>query len=277
MNVYLKKQNFRWQKIMIGVVMLFFFIGVLNFFQKPIRNSFYVLISPISKTFWRAGDSASGFFTSLLNAKGLTQENSNLQQENQRLSSEVSALQETINEDQAIKEVAQNTQADNVTLAPAQTIGLDTANDVMVINKGSQDGISENMPVISSQKVLYGKVSKVYKNFSNITLISDKNSVVDAKVQSSDTTKPPIFGAIKGNGNFSIYLDLVAQDATINQGDVVVTSALEGIFPKDLLIGKITHINKNDSKPFQTAAIQPFFNVNAADNVFIITNYKQTK
>ena len=47
-------------------------------------------------------------------------------------------------------------------------------------------------------------------------------------------------------------------------------------FPKDLVVAKILKIEKNDQKPFQQAQISLFFNVKSADNLFVITNYKQS-
>lgn len=273
MNVYLKKQNFWRKKALTGFVALIILMVFLNIFQQPIKNIFYFITSPISKTFWKAGDSASGFFASFLNVKGLSEENNNLKQENQNLLSQISFLQDTVKQDQSIQSVIKNTQTDRFKLALAETIGLN--GDIMLINKGSDDGIAENMPVISSAKVLYGKIYKVYKNYSQVMLISNKKSVVDIKIQNSDTAQTPISGAIKGNGNLALYLDLVSSDAQIKEGDVLIASGLEGVFPKDLLIGKIIKIDKNDLKPFQTAQIQPFFDVKNAENLFIVLDYKK--
>ena len=64
-------------------------------------------------------------------------------------------------------------------------------------------------------------------------------------------------------------------DNNINEGDVLITSALEKTFPKGLLIGKVVKIQKNDQKPFQQAEVKPFFNLNGLDNLFVITNYKR--
>ena len=161
----------------------------------------------------------------------------------------------------------------------AGIIGLD-GNDILSINKGSADGIATGMPVISQQNVLFGKVFKVYKNYSQIMLISDKNSVVNVKVQAApaDGSGEPsneVDGVVKGSGELNSYLDLIPIDNTINQNDILVTSAIEKSFPKDLLVGKIIKTQKDDQKPFQGASIQLFFNINNADNLFVITNYKQ--
>lgn len=273
MNVYTKKQKFLWQKLTMGIVVLFLCIGFLNFFSPEIKNTFYIAASPLLKIFGTAGESTSGFLGGFLNTKSLNQENNNLKQENQSLLSQISLLQETVKADQATQSVIQNTKEDSFTLAEVRVLGMDTANDFMLINKGSQDGISENMPVISSTKVLFGKVYKVYKNFSQVMLLSNKNSVVDAKIQLGDPTQSPILGVVKGSGNLSLYLDLVSSEEQINPEDTLITSGQEGIFPKDLLIGKIQSTDKNDLKPFQTANLQPFFNGDSIENVFVITDY----
>jgi len=259
--------------MVLTIVALAIMIGFLNIFQLPIKNIFYYASFPLFTVFSKAGASVSGFFAPIFGGGNIMQENSNLKQENERLLSQIMVLQDALKEYQAIKEIIEITKTDNVKLASANVVGLDADVDYVLINRGSEDGIAENMPVITSTKVLVGKTYKVYKNFSQVMLISNKGSVVDVKIQNADLSAPPVLGAIKGDGNLSFYLDLVSSDAKINQGDVVITSGLEGIFPKDLLIGKISSIEKNDAKPFQSAKIQPFFDVKNAGNLFVITNY----
>ena len=254
---------------------LFAIILFLNIFQNTIRNSFFTLSSPISKTFLQAGNNSSELFNSVTAFDSVKKENNNLKEENEILLSKLSLLQQSLRDNQELKTALENTKNDNFNIVLIKITGLDAQNDIVTINKGSDDGIFENMPLISGQKVLYGKVIKVYKNFSQVILISSKNSTVDAKIQNNDIQKPQIYGAIKGTGALSLYLDLVASDAEIKEGDTLVTSALEGTFPPNLLIGKIISTDKNDAKPFQTAHLQPLFNIKNTDTLFVITNYKQ--
>ena len=277
MNIYTKKQNFLLLKTIIVIIVFLTLAGSFHLFEDQIKNYSYRATSPIAKVFWRAGDSLSMLSKSFAGGRWITEENNNLKEENQKLLSEISSLKEKLQENQAIGEFLQNTQNDHFETLLASVVGVDYANDVILIDKGSDDGIEENMPVISSQKVIYGKVLKVYKNFSNVMMVSNKNSVLDVKIQDGDVTKPPIYGAIKGNGNLSFYLDLVSLDAQIKEGDTLVSSALEGIFPKDLLVGKVLSINKDDLKPFQTARVQPFFDIKNIDSLFVITDYKKEK
>ncbi len=273
MNIYTKNKNLALRDISLGIVATLVFVGFVSVFQLPIRNSVYFISSPETKFLKEAGRNTLAFFESYFNGKGLKQENSNIKEENQNLLSHISLLQESLRQNQAGTESQEVAKANNFNVVLAGVVGLNVGDDSLLINKGLDDGISQNMPLISAQKVVYGKVLKVYKNFSEVLLISSKNSVVDVKVQRADVTQTPVYGAVKGSGNLSVYLDLVNSNSKLNENDVLVTSGLEGIFPKDLLVGKITSVSQNDLKPFQTAKVQPFYDVQNIDHLLVITNY----
>lgn len=269
-NFSINKKGKGWVKFLVGAVALFIFIAILNFFNSPIKNSFFIVSSPLQKTLWTAGESSAEFFSSFANAGNLKDENQNLKNENQKLQSELAALYSIVNGNQAQSDVSASCQNNGFNLQMAGVIGLDNQ-DILSLNKGSVDGISENMPVISQQGSIYGKIYKVYKNFSQVMLISHKNSVINVRAQRQDSE---IDGVVKGLGNFSAFLDLVSIDDNLNEGDILTTSSLEKTFPKDLLVGVVGKIEKNDQSPHQTAQVAPFLN-SSIDNLFIITNYKR--
>lgn len=281
-NFSLNKKNNSWTKFFIIIAIIIFVVLILNFFSSGIRNFFYTVSSPFQKTFWSVGQSSSGFLGSIFNAGGFAKENQNLKSENQKLLAQVSFLQSIVSANQAQSEVSLSCQGEQFKLQMATATGINDQ-DILTINKGSSSGISEGMPVINDQKALIGKVSKVYKSFSEVTLITNKNSVVSVKVLaekkdgSNDQNIPlvkEIDGVVKGKGNNGSFLDLVPIDNVINQYDILVTSALDGIFPKDILVAKILKVEKNDQNPHQQAKIQ-LFSDPSSDNLFVITNYKQ--
>jgi rod shape-determining protein MreC len=261
-------------KFIIGAVALLVLLFILNLFVTPLKNAFYAISSPIQKTFLSAGESSSSFLGSIFQAGSLAMENENLKLENQKLLTEVAALQTIEQGNQAQTAVSASCQNTGFKTVMAGVNGLD--NDILSINKGSANGIAVGMPVINPQNVLFGKVLKVYKNYSQVMLISSKSSVVNIKVQKDITcTDPEIDGVVKGSSGLKGYLDLIAVSDNISSGDVLVTSSLDKSFPKDLLVGKITKVTKDDQKPFQQAQLDLSFDIKAADNLFIITNYKQ--
>jgi len=125
------------------------------------------------------------------------------------------------------------------------------------------------LPVITSQKVLVGKVGEAYDNFSEVILIYNKESSFDAKIQDKNVS-----GLIKGKGNLQLLLDLIPLDKEISAGDIVVTSALSGDFPEGILVGKVKSVKKNELEPFQQAEIIPSFDFKEIDQLFIIQGIK---
>jgi len=277
-KVLLNKKNGVFLKILIGVIILSVLICILNLFQRQVKNTFYIISEPVEKTFSMAADNTSVFFASLLGKKGLVQENEELKKENQKLLSEISLLQDDERKNQMTADILG---LKDMKLLLAGIIGLDSQQDIISIDKGSTSGVLEGMAVINQQEVLFGKVIKVFNSFSKVMLISSKSSVIDVRVQQDDPegtpTKPVINGVVKGSGFLGVYLDLVPTDQEIKEQDILITSALEGIFPKDLLVGKVTKNYKNDQKPFQQAQVKPFFNIKNTDNLLVITDYKKEK
>jgi rod shape-determining protein MreC len=279
-NFSINKKKRLWPKILVAGAALFILLLILNFFSPVVKNTFFILSSPIQKIFWSAGQNSSGFLGSLLNAGAFSKENEKLKSENEKLLVEIASLQSIINANKAQSNVSLACQDSKFNLLMAVPVGV-SKDDILTINKGLADGISENMPVISQQKALVGRVIKTYKNYSEVMLISNKSSVVNVKVlqqpaASAEGSGEPkeVNGVIKGRGNSDIFLDLVPIDDQLNVNDVLVTSALEGSFPKDLLVGKINKIDKNDQNPHQQAQVHAFFYI-STDNIFVITNYKQ--
>jgi len=274
-NLSLNKKNNKVVKLIFGAVLVFLIFLLLNFFGNNIKNFFNFISFPFEKVFWAAGGRSSRFFSSVLNSGNLAKDNEKLKQENQSLLAEVSALKDIACQNDAERNASVSCGQDNFNLVSANVMGFQALSDVILIDKGSDSGISKDMPVINQQKVLFGKVAKVFKNYSEVLLISNKDSVINIKVQQNDNSENIINGAVKGRGALGIYLDMVPIGEKLDNGDVLMTSALEGIFPKDLLVGKITKVKTDDQKPFLQAELEPFFNIKNTETLFVITNYKQ--
>lgn len=282
MNVRIKKQSRQWNKIVQYAGILIFLIIFFNVFQSQIRNSFYFVSQPISNIFLQSGSRAYNFFSRFSSINKLQKENYDLKKEKQDLLLQVSVLQNSLKKYGDLEIALQNIKNSSFKIVMTKTIGLDIVNDLIVIDRGSTDGILENMPLISQEKIVYGRIFKVYKNFSQVLLISARTSAFNVKIlenpdnqpkQESALTQKTVYGIVRGKGRLSLYLDLVDFNSEIKERDTLVTSGLEGIFPENLLVGQITSVNKNDLKPFQTAEIQPFFDTKNLENLFIITNY----
>jgi len=242
--------------ILLIIILVFFF---LNVFQKQVRSLFYSFSNPILEQLWKAGDSTSGFFRSFGISTAQIEE---LNSENKRLLQETALLNELKKENKELRRALDLELEKEFDLEIAQIIGKDISQDFIFINKGSLQGLSENMTAITEEKVLVGKIMEVYDNSSKIMLLSNKEMAFDVKIQKDKN----ISGLIKGNGNFTLILDLIEEQ--VFENDIVITSFIGNIFPEALLVGRIREVNKNEV--FYQAKVAPFFNISQAENIFII-------
>ncbi len=268
MNINPSRKRRKIIKFLISFIIVLSLIFLLNFFQKDVKSFFYSLSTPVQKFFWQIGDSTSDFLNSLFRINSLKKERDELNLENQELLAEIAILKDLKNENKILREALDVGLQKDFKLILSQVIGKDVSQDFLLIDKGSEDGVSKNMPVITQQKVLLGKISEVYKNSSKVMLISDKKSSFDAKIQEKD-----ISGVVKGEGNFRIIFDLIPQDKEISQGDTIITSSLGGIFPSGILVGQIKNIKKSDVEPFQDIEIKPNFEITGINTLFVVSRY----
>ena len=256
------------KKIVAVLVLLFVLIAVFNFtgFSKNIKNFFFLISSPIQKAFWQAGKSISGFASGILEIKTLKKEIEDLRLENQELIWQIAVLTELKRENETLRGALELGLEKELELMLVRVINKDISQDSILVNKGRKEGVLEGSAVITAQKVLLGKVRTVYEGFSEVVLISNKESSFGARIPERDAD-----GVIKGKGSFNLSLDLIPREKEISEGDVVITSALGDVYPPGLLVGQIKTIKKSDVDPFQSAEVKAAFDINNLDYLFIVT------
>ncbi len=276
-----------WTKSILLIILLLVVLNLPPVSTKT-KNFFYFISSPIQKSFWKAGNSISDFFETIANIKNLKKENEELELKIQELLGKNIKIPELEKENKFLREALDIGLEKEFELTLAEVTGKDVSQDSILIDKGFKDGILNNLPVITRQKVLIGKIGQVYEDFSRVVLISNKESVLNVEIFRDDeavSSSTPfanarvgdeenfvdnISGVIKGKGNFQLILDLVPREKEIKEGDTIITSSLGGVFPKGLLIGKIQKIKKSDVEPFQQAEVKMTFDIKELETVFIV-------
>jgi len=264
------------------IVFLIAFFTALNYppINKEVKNFFYLISEPAQKTLWRAGDRVSDFFESITEIKNLKKEadelsfidtlrcarvNEELRLKIEGLISENAKLRELKKENEVLRIALGIGLEKEFKLILAEVIGKDISQDTILINLGLKDGISKSLPVINQQKALVGKIGEVYENFAKVILISNKESSFDAKISESD-----VRGVAMGKENGKLFFDLVPKEKEIKEGDLVVTTALGGVFPSGLLVGEIGKVFRSDVEAFQQAEILPAFDIGELETLFIL-------
>jgi rod shape-determining protein MreC len=144
----------------------------------------------------------------------------------------------------------------------------------VTIDKGSGDGVRVDDPVVAAQG-LAGKVTQTTPNTAQITLITDADSAVTARVTPSGATgvvEPDV-----GNPN-DLQLDYLERGTHIAEGQMVVTAGfstgdLGSIFPPGIPIGEITRATVEEQQAYQRVHLEPFADLRDMDFVKVLTTH----
>ncbi|MFH1656975.1 MAG: rod shape-determining protein MreC [bacterium] len=263
-----RKSFFNKNRVLPVLVLVSIFV-LLNIFQKDVRNFFYTISLPIQETFWKTGGGTVNFWETISGLKTIKEESEKLKLRDLELLAENARLKELKIENDFLRKALDLGLEKEFKLILTQVIAKDTSQDSILINKGFADGIAEGDSVITEQKILLGKVKEVQKNFSWVMLISHKESSFNAKLENE--SDEAVTGMVKGEGNFGLLLDLVPREKQLREGDILVTTSWGGIFPQGILVGVVKEIRKNDVDPFQKITIEPFFDLQKVNNLFVVT------
>jgi len=153
----------------------------------------------------------------------------------------------------------------------AEVIGKDPSPwfKTVLIDKGKNDGVEPGMAVVVPRGIA-GQITDVSSNYSKVLLIIDHNSAVDALVQ-NDRAR----GIIKGGTEGQCLFKYVLRKHDIETGDIVVSSGLDGVFPKGLAVGYISKVFKPKSGIFQEVTVTPYVDFEKLEEVLIVLNPKK--
>lgn len=190
-----------------------------------------------------------------------------LQKENAELSARLAGQVELTRENSALRDQFLTDTPSSRDLIPAVVIGVTESG--MIIDRGSASGIEERAAVIFKNN-LVGQISKVSERVSTVSVITGSSTTFTAKTLGTQAQ-----GVIKGEGG-ALTLSNVVLTEKIEKDDLVVTSGDvdgEGIgFLPDLVVGKITSVNRKESDLFQTAEVKSLLDFGSLEMVFVISD-----
>ncbi len=151
-------------------------------------------------------------------------------------------------------------------LLPAEVIGLtpDRFLKSLIINIGTREGVLPNMPVVYSSG-LVGKVKEAGPVSAIVQLITDPNCRVGCLVQRSR-----VIGILECEDGLNLNIADVLSYDDVQNGDVIVTSGLGGIFPKGILIGSAVIQTGSANDVFKRIEVKPSVDFNLIEEVFVL-------
>jgi len=211
------------------------------------------------------------FLTAPRDIASLRQRNSELEAEVAQLQAQVIQLQQEVGETEILAALVDFSRANPENqYRAAVVIGRDPSPflQYIIINRGSNDGILRGMPVVTDQG-LVGRVDAVIADAARVQLITDPAANVNIRLQNAEE-EASLVGSVTGD----LALELIPQDASLQRGDLVLTSGLGGGYPPDLIVGQVVDVRKRDFDLFQQATVQPVVDFNRLQIVLIIVNFK---
>jgi len=153
----------------------------------------------------------------------------------------------------------------------AEVIGKDPSPwfKTVLIDKGQRDGVEKGMAVVIPEGIA-GQTTEVSAHYSKVLLIIDHNSAVDALVQ-RDRAR----GIIKGGSAGQCLFKYVLRKHDIEVDDIVVSSGLDGVFPKGLPVGYVSGVIKPKSGIFQEVTVAPHVDFEKLEEVLVVLTPKK--
>ncbi len=148
----------------------------------------------------------------------------------------------------------------------------------LIINRGSNDGIKVNMPVVAYQVVVndgvkelvkgvVGKVVEVRSSVSRIQPLIAPDIKIGVKI--GESRFPGLLSGYTHNSNLCV-INYITRAAPVKFGDIIFTSGQAGVFPPGLTIGTVVKSELLETSPYQRAIVKPFIDYNLLEDVFII-------
>ena len=147
----------------------------------------------------------------------------------------------------------------------AEVIALGATPDfrTMTIDKGSQQGLKSDMAIIAPAGVV-GRVVVPSLRAAKVQLLIDRNAAAGALIERSRAQ-----GVVVGAGDELLRLEYVSEIADVVVGDVVVTSGIDGIFPKGFIIGRVETVERS-GRTYRRVTVSPAVDFSSLEEVLVV-------
>lgn len=213
-----------------------------------LERALFALLSPFQRTAAAAVRGASGAWSGYLDLRGVRDENRRLQERLRALETALQERQPQVADAARLRQVLELRQILPLETLVAEVVARDGQPwfRVIVLNKGKDDGVNLNAPVISPTGIV-GRVIFVGPHAARVQLLLDRDSGVGALVE-----RTRVAGVVSGQVGSpdgspgampnELVMKYVPVAADVAENDLVVTSGSERIFPKGLVIGRVRSV-----------------------------------
>ncbi len=262
------------RKLLLIVIMLALPLISLNLERKDTGQTRWYeqpliwVVNPLQDLFTRFSNTVTGTTAHYVNLLDVKKENRVLKEELSKLKSELNQKEELRLENDRLKKLLEFQQRAPNALLSAQVIAVDLVwgeYRSVQINKGLKHGVKKGMAVITHEGVV-GYLLNANQSYSTVLLLTDRNAVIDALVQRTRAR-----GIVEGLGQDLSQVKYLQRTDDVQVNDLIVTSGLDGVFPKGLPVGTVNKVVKQPFGVTQTVEMSPVVNTSRLEEVFVVT------
>ncbi|MGI6039072.1 MAG: rod shape-determining protein MreC [Clostridiales bacterium] len=242
---------------------------------NPLSDTIRVVLTPIRAVTNGVSNLFSSAYSYIYEVEELRSENREYRIRIAEMEHDIRESKQALEENERLRELlGLSERRRDLTFVMAEIVSRDTSNwaSTFTIGKGSAHGIEPFDCVINEEGFFAGYVSEVGTNWSIVTTIIDSDVELGAIIYR--TREPAV-----AEGDFSLMsegllkLTYLPEDTVLLNGDIILTSGVGGVYPKDLVIGTVTEVKKDISGMGDYAIIEPRVDLNRLTQVFIITDF----
>lgn len=262
------------RKYRVGLLAGCLVLAALLFYSTNLRHQsnttlFEKVVLQVAAPFLYGFDSAcrtaDGLWSRYLWLIDTEEQNQTLRTENRRLRGALTDLQEVRLANERLRKLLDFREVSGLSGVAARIIAVDASSlfRTVLIDKGRQHGLREGLPVVVAEGAV-GRVIKCTPRQSRVLLITDASSSAAALVQRSRTR-----AICRGQGDY-LTLEFALRRDDIAVGDLIVTSGTGGIFPKGLVLGRTSNIERGTYGLFQTVTLIPEVDFTRLEEVLVL-------
>lgn len=248
-------------------------LGVGGHFSDALARLCTSAVVPVQKVISRAITPVAKLRDGIAAGSEIREENERLKAENNALKAENRSSEEYIKENERLKELLrlkENMVGESVLAARVISVDFDNFSQTIMINRGSEDGISIDNVVTSAAGVV-GRVSDVGSDWARVTTLLSPNNSMGVRVSRTGDVAVCEGEPAAAKKNL-LKLCYISGSAQLIEGDIIETSGLGGIYPPGLICGRISEIKKDNSGTVDYAAVEPGVDFSKLYEVLVITS-----
>ena len=233
--------------------------------HSALRGAIMATLSPLQRGGEAVLNGIHSAWYGYFDLRGVREENSELREKVARLEQTLWMEREIVASYDRVSQVLDLSERFPFESLVAEVVGLDASAwfRTVTVNRGLEHGVELNAPVVGPGGVV-GRVIAVGSSVAQVQLLSDRDCSVGALLVRGRSR-----GLVSGTGNTELQMKYVSNLEDVTIGDLIVTSGIDGIYPKGIAIGRVASVI-NGPRLFKIITVEPASRLDRLEEVFIL-------